>query len=82
LIEHLTFLTADFRAQKLAAEARRNLQNPAADQIDSAFDATPANEAFQRFQVIGASRRPAPANLMNTPATKPFNGTSRKTSGL
>jgi len=84
LIEHLTFLRAEFRAEQLAAaQARSGLQDTPEIQIDLAFVADPAAVAIQTIQMIGVPKRPAPTNLMNMPsAVKPLNGTSRKTPGL
>ncbi len=97
LIEHLTFLRADFRAAQLAkAEAQypesqfSNAQDPqgqsdAVTQSSSAILAVdPAVAAFRNFQTIGAPMRPAPTSLLNLPSANQswLNGTSRKTPGL
>lgn len=84
LIEHLTFLRAEFRAQQVAAaQSQNDSQTTAEEETSVPFEADPSVGAIQAIQMIGAPKRPAPTNLMNMPsATKSLNGTSRKTPGL
>jgi hypothetical protein len=84
LIEHLTFLRAEFRAEQLAAAEGRNRSPNNAGQVNSALMADSASEAIQNIQTIGVPKRPAPTNLLNMPATTKslLNGTSRKSPSL
>ena len=83
LIEHLTALRTEFRAQQLAAAQSVKAQQSPQPTNNSPLETDPAANAIQAIQMIGAPKRPAPANLMNSPAApKLLNGTSRKTPSL
>jgi pimeloyl-ACP methyl ester carboxylesterase len=84
LVEHLTVLRTEFRAKQLAAaQSAFGPQFPQANPNNATFESDAAAKTIETIQMIGAPKRPAPANLLNSPAPpKWLNGTSRKTPSL
>jgi pimeloyl-ACP methyl ester carboxylesterase len=84
LIEHLTVLRTEFRAEQLAAiQSAKGPQPPQPSAFDSTFEADPAFKAIQSIHMSGAPKRPAPTSRMQSAApTQLLNGTSRKTPSL